>query len=52
MVWVNRVVPHEALLSQLCALASDIESNDQVGVRQMLETYSRTAETTVADGWN
>ena len=48
---VNRVVPHEALLETVHALASDIRSNDQVGVRQMLETYSRTAETTVADGW-
>ncbi len=48
---VNRVVPHEALLETVYALARDIRSNDQVGVRQMLETYSRTAETTVADGW-
>ena len=48
---VNHVVPHEALLETVYALARDIRSNDQVGVRQMLETYSRTAETTVADGW-
>ena len=48
---VNRVVPHEALLETVYALARDIRSNDQVGVRQMLETYSRTSETTVADGW-
>ena len=48
---VNHVVPHEALLETVYALARDIRSNDQVGVRQMLETYSRTSETTVADGW-
>jgi hypothetical protein len=33
------------------SLALDIRSNDQLGVQQMLETYSRTANTTVADGW-
>ena len=48
---VNRVVPHETLLEAVYALAGDIRSNDQIGVRQMLDTYSQTTETTVAQGW-
>ena len=48
---VNRVVPHELLLETVQSLASDISSNDQKGVQQMLKTYERTGDTTVAEGW-
>jgi len=48
---VNHVVSHDVLLETVHSLALDIRSNDQLGVQQMLETYSRTANTTVADGW-
>ncbi|HAF68647.1 MAG TPA: enoyl-CoA hydratase [Acidimicrobiaceae bacterium] len=48
---VNRVVPHELLLETVRSLASDISSNDQEGVQQILKTYERTGDTTVAEGW-
>ena len=48
---VNRVVPHALLLETVQSLASDISSNDQKGVQQMLKTYERTGDTTVAEGW-
>jgi len=36
---VNHVVPHEELLPSCLALAADIVSNDQPGVREILATY-------------
>jgi enoyl-CoA hydratase len=36
---VNEVVPHEELLPRCRALAADIVSNDQAGVRRMMRTY-------------
>jgi enoyl-CoA hydratase len=36
---VNHVVPHEELLPSCRALAADIVSNDQPGVREVLATY-------------
>jgi|TARA_B110001454_G_scaffold22285_2_gene21781 enoyl-CoA hydratase len=48
---VNRVVPHESLMSTVHAVAQDICSNDQEGVRQMINTYERTSGVTVEDGW-
>ena len=48
---VNRVVPHDSLMSTVRAIAQDICSNDQEGVRQMVSTYERTSGTTVDDGW-
>jgi len=48
---VNRVVPHESLMSTVHAVAQDICSNDQEGVRQMINTYGHTSGTTVEDGW-
>lgn len=48
---VNHVVPHDDLLSFSRALAADIVSNDQAGVRRMLRTYAEVTDTTVAEGW-
>ena len=48
---VNHVVPHEDLLPFCRALAADIVSNDQAGVRQILGTYKQVTDTTVAEGW-
>ena len=48
---VNRVVPHELLSETVQTLASEISSNDQEGVQQMLNTYEQTGNTTVAEGW-
>ena len=48
---VNRVVPHELLMPTVEAIAQDICSNDQEGVRQMINTYERTSSSTVEDGW-
>lgn len=48
---VNRVVSHESLMSTVHAVAQDICSNDQEGVRQMINTYERTSGVTVDDGW-
>ena len=48
---VNHVVPHEELLPFCRALAADIVTNDQAGVRQILGTYKQVTDTTVAEGW-
>jgi enoyl-CoA hydratase/carnithine racemase len=48
---VNHVVPHDELLGFCRALAADIISNDQAGVRQILATYREVTDTTVAEGW-
>ena len=47
---VNEVVPHDELLPRCRALAADIVSNDQAGVRQILDTYAEVVATTVAEG--
>jgi enoyl-CoA hydratase len=47
---VNRVVPHGELLPAARALAADIVSNDQPGVRTLLDEYKQVARTTVEDG--
>ena len=48
---VNHVVRHDELLPFCRALAADIVSNDQPGVRQILGTYHQVVATTVAEGW-
>ena len=48
---VNHVVRHDELLPFCRALAADIVSNDQPGVRQILGTYQQVVATTVAEGW-
>ena len=47
----NHVVPHEELLPFCRALAADIVSNDQKGVRRMLRTYAEVTATTIDEGW-
>ena len=49
---VNRVVPHEDLIRTVLELAADIRSNNQQGVRQMLQTYERTTSVTLEEGWD
>ena len=46
---VNHVVPHEELLPFARSLAGDIVSNDQVGVRRLLEHYRRIANAATLD---
>jgi enoyl-CoA hydratase len=48
---VNEVVPHEELLPYCRKLAADIVTNDQAGVRRMLQTYNEVTATTVDEGW-
>jgi enoyl-CoA hydratase len=48
---VNHVVPHEQLIDFCKGLAADIVSNDQRGVRQMLDTYDRGAGAAEDDAW-
>jgi enoyl-CoA hydratase len=48
---VNHVIAHGDLLPFCRRLAADIVSNDQAGVRQMLDTYQRVISTTADDGW-
>jgi enoyl-CoA hydratase len=48
---VNEVVPHAELLPACRALAADIVSNDQAGVRRMRQTYAEGALVTGADAW-
>jgi enoyl-CoA hydratase len=48
---VNEVVPHEELLPRCRALAADIVSNDQAGVRRILRTYAENAFTPGGDAW-
>lgn len=43
---VNRVVAHDDLLPTCRALAADIVSNDQAGVRRILRTYAEAAAIT------
>jgi enoyl-CoA hydratase len=43
---VNRVVAHHELLPTSRALAADIVSNDQAGVRRILQTYAEAAAIT------
>jgi enoyl-CoA hydratase len=45
---VNRVVAHDDLLPTCRALAADIVSNDQAGVRRILRTYAEAAAITSA----
>ena len=45
---VNRVVAHDDLFSTCRALAADIVSNDQAGVRRILRTYAEAAAITTA----
>jgi enoyl-CoA hydratase len=46
---VNHVVPHEELLPFTRALAADIVSNDQTGVRRLLQHYRRIANAATLD---
>lgn len=48
---VNHVVAHEELLPFARQLAADVVSVPSDGVRQMLETYRRTSEVTLDEGW-
>ena len=48
---VNHVITHRDLLPFCRRLADDIVSNDQTGVRQMLDTYRRGTATTAAEAW-
>ena len=48
---VNHVVPHEELLPFTRALALDIVSNDQAGVRRLFKTYDEVTLTTLEEGW-
>jgi enoyl-CoA hydratase len=48
---VNHVVPHDELLPYCRALAADVVSNDQAGVRRILQTYNEVTATTVDEGW-
>ena len=48
---VNQVVAHDELLPTCRQLAADIVSNDQAGVRQILDTYREVTGTTVDEGW-
>jgi len=48
---VNEVVPHDELLPYCRQLAADAVSNDQRGVRRMLQTYNEVTGTTVDEGW-
>jgi enoyl-CoA hydratase len=48
---VNHVVRHEELLTFCRGLAADIVSNDQEGVRYLLQTYRQVTDTTAAEGW-
>jgi enoyl-CoA hydratase len=48
---LNEVVPHDELLPFCRVLAADIVSNDQAGVRRMLQTYDEVTATTVEEGW-
>ena len=46
---VNHVVPHDELLPFARGLAADIVSNDQEGVRRLLEHYRRLPNAATAD---
>ena len=49
---VNHVVPHEQLLPTCRKLAADIVSNDQAGVRRILQTYDEGWQMTGAEAWD
>jgi enoyl-CoA hydratase len=49
---VNHVVPHDELLAYCRQLAADAVSNDQRGVRRMIQTYNEVTGTTVDEGWD
>ena len=53
LVWglVNHVVAHEDLLPFCRQLAADVVSNDQAGVRRMLQTYDEVSATTIDEAW-
>ena len=46
------MVPHAELLPYCRKLAADIVTNDQAGVRRMIQTYDEVTGTTVDEGWN
>ena len=46
---VNHVVPHEELLPFVRALAADIVSNDQIGVRRLVQHYRAVANAATLD---
>jgi enoyl-CoA hydratase len=48
---VNHVVPHDELVPFCRQLAADAVSNDQRGVRRMIQTYNEVTGTTVEEGW-
>jgi len=48
---VNHVVPHDELLPFCRQLGADTVSNDQRGVRRMVQTYNEVTGTTVDEGW-
>lgn len=48
---VNHVVAHDELLPFTRALALDVVSNDQAGVRRLLRTYDEVTLTTLDEGW-
>jgi enoyl-CoA hydratase len=48
---VNHVVPHEELVPFALRLAGDIVSNDQRGVRRVLETYDEASRLACAEAW-
>ena len=48
---VNHVVAHDELLPSCRQLAADVTTNDQAGVRQMLETYERVTKTATDEAW-
>jgi enoyl-CoA hydratase len=48
---VNHVVPHDELLPFTRALAADIVSNDQAGVRRIFQTYAEGSEATAGEAW-
>jgi enoyl-CoA hydratase len=48
---VNHVVPHDELLPFCRQLAADTVTNDQRGVRRMIQTYNEVTGTTIDEGW-
>jgi enoyl-CoA hydratase len=49
---VNEVVAHNELLPYCRKLAADVVSNDQMGVRRMIQTYNEVTATTIDEGWD
>lgn len=48
---VNRVVPHDELMSRTLAIAAEIATNESQAVDRMLATYRAQEEANLADGW-